>query len=368
MSSRFDVPVTVEDYASMAHQALPQDVWDYIAGGAGDEISVRANRTAFKQMALRPRVLVDVSKRDLTTTLLGQPVAAPIGVAPMAYHQLTHPDAEIATVQAAGAAGLVCVAGTFASRKIEDIARASAGPLWFQVYCFRDRSITADLIRRAEDAGYSAVVLTVDTPLMGLRDRDVRNGFRLPADVRPANLPGVTGDGVAALTAALADPSLTWQVIDWIRGITTLPLVLKGILTGQDAALAVAAGADAIWVSNHGGRQVDGATATLAALPEVAGEAGTEAEIYLDGGIRRGTDVIKALALGARAVFTGRPVLWGLATAGLTGARHVLDLLTNELDHALALCGCPGVAGIDPGMVRPHGCVGKHEGTEGDDA
>jgi 4-hydroxymandelate oxidase len=353
MYSRFHEPATVADYAARAQQVLRPDVWDYIDGGAGDEITVRANRSAFQRTALRPRVLVDVAKRDLTTTLLGVPVTAPIGVAPMAYHQLAHPDAEIGTVRAAGDAGLVSVVGTFASRTVADAGRAATGPVWFQVYCFRHREITAELIRQAEDSGYAAIVLTVDAPLMGVRDRDVRNGFRLPPEVRPVNLAGVTGDGVAELMARLVDPSLTWQVVEWLRTVTKLPLVLKGILTEQDAALAVAAGVDAIWVSNHGGRQVDGAVTALDALPEVAAAAGSAAEVYLDGGVRRGTDVVKALALGAQAVFVGRPVLWGLAAGGEPGARRVLGILTAELDHALALCGCPDVSRVGPEMARP---------------
>jgi 4-hydroxymandelate oxidase len=346
------VLVNVADYGRLARRALPADVWDFIAGGSGDQLTMRANRRAFAATALRPRVLVDVSRRMTGTVMLGTEVAAPMAVAPMAYHCLAHPDGEVATARAAAASGLITVVSSFASRTIEDVAAAAAGPLWFQLYCFRDRGVMKDLVRRAEAAGYRALVLTVDMPMMGRRDADARNGFTLPAHVAPVNLtatgPGQTAGrpNVAELTRQLLDDGVTWELVQWLRGITELPLVLKGILAGEDAALAVDLGAAGVIVSNHGGRQLDGAVAALRALPDVVDRVGPACEVYVDGGVRRGTDVLKALALGARAVLVGRPVLWGLAAAGEPGVRDVLRILRDELDLAMGLAGCPTVASI----------------------
>jgi len=348
------VAVNVADYRRLARRALPGDVWDFIAGGSGDQLTMRANRRAFAGVGLRPRVLVDVSGRTTETTMLGAQVAAPIAIAPMAYHCLADPEGEVATARAA--AGLVTVVSSFASRTIEDVAAAAAGPLWFQLYCFRDRGVMTDLVRRAEATGYRALVLTVDMPMMGRRDADARNGFTLPAEVTPVNLTGAGPGGadgavagrpdVAELTRQLLDDGVTWEIVRWLRGITGLPLVLKGILTGEDAARAVELGAAGVIVSNHGGRQLDGAIAALHALPDVLDRVGQDCEVYVDGGVRRGADVLKALALGARAVLVGRPVLWGLAARGEAGVRDVLQIMSNELDLAMGLSGCPTVASI----------------------
>jgi 4-hydroxymandelate oxidase len=346
------VLVNVADYGRLARRALPADVWDFIAGGSGGQLTMRANRRAFAATALRPRVLVDVSRRMTGTVMLGTEVAAPIAVAPMAYHRLAHPDGEVATARAAAASGLITVVSSFASRTIEDVAAAAAGPLWFQLYCFRDRGVMTDLVRRAEAAGYRALVLTVDMPMMGRREADARNGFTLPAHVTPVNLtasgPGQAAGrpNVAELTRQLLDDGVTWELVQWLRGITELPLVLKGILADEDAALAVDLGAAGVIVSNHGGRQLDGAVAALRALPDVVDRVGPACEVYVDGGVRRGTDVLKALALGARAVLVGRPVLWGLAAAGEPGVRDVLRIMRDELDLAMGLAGCPTVASI----------------------
>ncbi|MFI7633167.1 alpha-hydroxy acid oxidase [Nonomuraea sp. NPDC049400] len=349
-------PASARDYSRLARGLLPRDVWDYVNGGAGDEWTLAANRRALRRAALRPRVLVDVGGRDTRVRVMGAEVAAPIGVAPMAYHRLVHPEGETATVRAAGDEGLVTVVSTFASRTIEEIAAAARGPLWFQLYCFRDRAITADLIGRAESAGCRALVLTGDTPLLGRRDRDVRHGFTLPEGVTAANLrPSRSlGSGLklADATADLLDPAVTWSVIDWLRGLTGLPILIKGVLTAEDAALAVRAGASGVIVSNHGGRQADGAIGALDALEEVVDRVGADAEVHVDGGIRRGADVVKALALGARMVFVGRPVLWGLAVSGEVGVREVLRMLKDELDLTMALCGCPAVRDISRDRVR----------------
>jgi 4-hydroxymandelate oxidase len=346
----------VDDLRPLAEAVLAGPIRDYIAGGAGAEHTLLANRTAFTRTSLLPRVLVDVSRRNLRTTLLGTEVVAPLGIAPMSYHCMAHVDGELATVRAAGAEGLVTTVATFASRSLEETARTATGPLWFQLYVLRDRAVTLELIGRAEAAGCRALVLTVDAPVFGYRDRDVRNGFRLPEDVSPANLRRTSGAeptrSLAELNQVLVDPSLSWRDIEWLCGTTRLPIVVKGVLAPDDAARAVQHGVAAVWVSNHGGRQVDGAIATLTALPAVLEAVAGRCEVYLDGGVRRGTDVLKALALGARAVFVGRPVLWGLAVDGERGVRAALRMYLEELELTMAACGCPDVAGLGPHLVR----------------
>ncbi|NUT42216.1 MAG: alpha-hydroxy-acid oxidizing protein [Thermoactinospora sp.] len=343
------------DYAAAARAALPPDVWDYVNGGAGDELTLAANLAAFRRRAVRPRVLVDVAHRDTRARVLGTDLAAPLAVAPMAYHLLVHPDGESGTARAAAAEGLLTVASTFASQTIEEIAAAAPGRVWFQLYCFRDRGLTAELVARAEAAGCTALVLTGDAPLMGRRERDIRHGFVLPDDVEPANLRGLPGGGrdLAAATRDLLDPGLTWDAVRRLAESSRLPLVIKGVMTAEDAVLARGAGAAAVIVSNHGGRQLDGAPATLDALAEVCDGAAGDVEVYLDGGVRRGVDVLKAVALGARLVLTGRPVLWGLAVAGEHGAREVLRLLKDELDLAMALSGRPSLARLGLDTLAP---------------
>jgi 4-hydroxymandelate oxidase len=345
-------PINVADFEAIARERLPRAVYDYFASGAGDEVTLRANRAAFERIAVRYRVLVDVSRRELATVVLGARVSMPILIAPTAFHCLASPEGEVATARAAGAAGTVMVLSTLATRSVEEVAAAARGPLWFQLYVYKDRGATRDLVRRVEAAGARALVLTVDAPLLGRRERDVRNRFGLPPGLAVKNLapaglgdlPAAPGDsGLAAYFAAQLDPALTWADLEWLRSITALPIVVKGIVRGDDAARAVACGAAGVVVSNHGGRQLDGAPATIDALPEVADAIGGRAEVLLDGGVRRGTDVLKALARGARAVLVGRPILWGLASGGEAGARAVLELLRAELDLALALAGAPAV-------------------------
>jgi 4-hydroxymandelate oxidase len=294
--------------------------------------------------------------------LLGTPVSLPVGVAPMAYHRLAHPEGEVATARAAGETGALMVVSTFSSRQLEEVAQAARGPLWLQVYCFRRREVTETLVRRAEAAGYRALVLTVDTPRLGRRERDVRNSFSLPAHVRAENFgeelvaalharqPG--DSAVAAHARETIDPSLTWESLAWLRSLTRLPLVLKGVMTGEDAARAASLGIEGIIVSNHGGRQLDGVLPALEALPEIVREAAGRCEVLMDGGVRRGTDVLKALALGARAVLVGRPILWGLAAAGPEGVGHVLSLLRDELELAMALAGRPCLDQIDSSLIH----------------
>ncbi|HKT05781.1 MAG TPA: alpha-hydroxy acid oxidase, partial [Rugosimonospora sp.] len=323
------------------------------------------NRAALARRALRPRFLVDVSTCDLSGTLLGARLAAPLGVAPMAYHRLVHPDGEVATARAAGAAGALLVVSPFASRSIEDIAAAASGPVWLQLYWLHRREALVDLVARAEAAGYGAIVLTVDTPRVGRRLRDIRHGFALPDGVAAVNLPAEVmatahqhaggGSALQRHSREQFDPSLSWTDLAWLRGRTSLPLVLKGLVTAEDARLAVAHGADAVIVSNHGGRQLDHAVSTVDALPEVVAAVAGACPVLVDGGFRTGTEVLVALALGARAVLLGRPVLWGLACAGADGAGAVLRTVVEELEDAMVLSGRPRLADVDSSLVRSVG-------------
>lgn len=344
----------------LARSKVPQAAFEYIAGGSEDEVSLQRNREAFSHWAIRPRVLVDVSHRDLSATVLGQRVSMPVLVAPSSFHCLVHPEGEVATAHGTAAAGTLMVLSSLATRTLEEVA-AVGGPRWFQLYVYRDRGVTEDLVHRAVRAGYRALVLTVDAPLAGRREKDERNRFALPPGLRIANvqrpgfasLPGgENGSGLAQYVENLLDSSLTWRELRWLESISPLPVVVKGILTAEDAALAVENGAAAIVVSNHGGRQLDGTLGTLDALAEVVEAVHGRAEVYLDGGIRRGTDVLKALALGARAVLLGRPVLWGLALGGADGVQAVLERLAKELDVAMALSGRPTIASIDRTAVQ----------------
>ncbi len=332
-----------------ARPRLPPSAFDYVAGGSGGEVALRGNREAFTRWRLRTRALVDVSARDCGTTVLGRRVAFPALVAPTAFHRLLHPEGETATTRGAARAGTVMIASTLATTSLEDVAAASDGPKWFQLYVYKDRDLTRRLVDRAVAAGYEAIVLTVDAAVWGRRERDARHGFTLPPSLSLANfedmdksrLPslGAGADGLAAYVASQLDPSLTWDVVDWLRETSGLPVVVKGIVTADDARLAIDHGASAVVVSNHGGRQLDACVATLDALPEVVEAVRDRCEVYVDGGVRRGTDVAVALALGARAVLVGRPVLWGLALAGEEGVTRALRLLADEFDAAMALCG-----------------------------
>jgi 4-hydroxymandelate oxidase len=355
-------PLNLSELEEVARGRLPPLAWDYYASGADDEDTLRRNVEAYRRIALHYRVLVDVSRRDLATSVLGHPVAMPILVAPTAFHRLAHPDGELASVRAAGEAGTIFVLSTLSTTRVEEVCAAATGPVWFQLYVYRDRAATEALIRRVEAAGASALVLTVDAPLLGRRERDVRNRFTLPGELRVENmhaaglgdLPGGIADsGLAAYFASLLDPSLSWRDLAWLRGVTRLPLIVKGIVRADDARRAVDAGVAGVVVSNHGGRQLDTAPATIDVLPAIADAVGGAAEVLLDGGVRRGTDVVKALALGARAVLVGRPVLWGLAAGGQAGVASVFAVLRRELDLAMALCGCADVGAIRRDLVDP---------------
>ncbi len=354
-------PINLFEYQTLATQQLPQMTLDYYIGGAWDEITLRDNRAAFERYKLRPRMLVDVSQRDLSTQVLGQFLPLPILIAPMAFQSLAHPEGEIATAKAAANLGSVMVLSTMATKSMEDVASVrNQTPQWFQLYVHRDRGLTRALVERAQAAGFNALCLTVDAPLVGRREKDTRNQFALPPGIELANLstlkdleiPHKTGEsGLFAYFAEQIDPALTWADVEWLQSLSPLPVAVKGVLRGDDAIRAVEHGARAVIVSNHGGRQLDGAIASIDALSEVVAAIGDKAEVLLDGGIRRGIDVLKALALGAKAVLLGRPVLWGLAVGGETGVQHLLELLRDELDLAMALSGCAKLQDIDPSLV-----------------
>lgn len=347
---------------ALARARLPKMTWDYYASGADDERCVARNCSAYDRIALHYRVLVDVAQRDLSTTVLGHRIAMPICVAPTAFHKLAHRDGELASVRGAGDAGTLFILSTLSNTRVEDVIAAASGPVWFQLYVYRDRGATEALVRRVEAAGARALVLTVDAPLLGRRERDVANRFALPPDLGIENLhaagyarlPPASGEsGLAAYVAELLDPSLTWEAIAWLRSITKLPVLVKGIVRADDAVRAVEHGAAGIVVSNHGGRQLDASPATIDVLPRIADAVAGRAEILVDGGIRRGADVVKALAYGAKAVCVGRPVLWGLAAGGRAGVATALATLRRELDLAFALCGCPNVASVTRDLVEP---------------
>lgn len=352
--------LNLADYEEAARANLTEMAYDYYAGGSDDEVALRRNREALQELSLLPRVLVDVSKIDTATTVLGAPVAMPVLLAPVSAQRLAHPEGELATVRAAGSAGTVMILSTLATVAVEEVVAAASGPVWFQLYVYRDRQVTADLVGRAQAAGCQALVVTVDAPWLGNRERDIRNSYHFPKGIRFENLlpagwsemPEVEGSsGLAVHIETLLDPALTWDDLAWLKGLTDLPLVVKGIMRADDAARAVEAGVDAIVVSNHGGRQLDAAAATISALPAVFEAVEGQCEVLVDGGVRRGTDVVKALALGAQAVLIGRPILWGLAADPETGLSDLLELLRREVELAMALCGCRNVGEIGPDLI-----------------
>lgn len=348
--------LSCEDYERLAEEAVEPGPWAYLVGGAASETTLRANRAAFSRWAFRPRVLVDVENVTTETTVLGTPVSLPVLVAPVAYQALLHPDGECATGRAAAAEGTVFCVSTMTTRSHHEIAAAAPGlAQWCQLYVFRDAGATREHVDAAVDAGCGAIVLTVDTPQLGRRERDLRIGFEIPPELPLPYARATVGEAAHNPAAHFAklSPSLTWRDLEWIAETSRLPIVLKGIVTREDALLAVEHGAAAIVVSNHGGRQLDGAPATLDALPEVVEAVAERVEVYLDGGIRRGTDVAKALALGARAVLAGRAPMFGLCAAGEQGVRHVLSLLRDELRLTLALLGCTSPEQVARVHVQP---------------
>ena len=358
-SSKQGAPLNLFDYERAAKRKLAPAAWAYISGGAADEITLRWNRQALERIALWPRVLVDVSRIDTGLTLLGEKLAFPILLAPAAMHRIAHREGEVATARGAGEAGALLIVSSAATTAIEEIARAASGPLWFQLYVQRDRGFTRALVERVVAAGCRALCLTVDTPVIGIRDREVRAGYRLPPGLKMPNLLGAYEESDRAphrpsedaVYSAALEPALTWKDIGWLRSFARVPIVLKGILHPGDAEHAVAEGADGIIVSNHGARNLDTTPATIDALPQVAEKVGGRIPVLMDGGIRRGTDVLKALALGANAVLIGRPYLYALAVGGAAGVTRSVRILHRELVMAMALSGTTSLAGVDRSVI-----------------
>lgn len=356
-----EVLLNVADYARAAAAKLPKGVLGYFEGGALDEITLRENRAGWERLKLYYRVLAGVGDRDLSTSVLGQKISMPIVVAPTAFHKLACEEGEIATARAAQKAGTLFILSSLSNTAMEAVFAEAASPKWFQLYVYKDREITRELVQRAEAAGAEAIVLTVDAPGLGTRERDMRNKFRLPdglvvANVAPlgkGTMPVVEGSGLAAYVRENFKSDLGFDDLDWLCGCTRLPVVVKGVCRGDDARRSAEHGAKAVVVSNHGGRQLDTAPATCEVLPHVVDAVGDRCEVYVDGGVRRGSDVLKAIALGARAVLVGRPILWGLTVAGEQGALNVLEIVRRELDEAMLLCGCSTIAEIGGWVLGP---------------
>jgi 4-hydroxymandelate oxidase len=348
---------SLTEFEALASARLPRMAYDHLAGGAGSEVTLRANREAWDHLRLRPRILVDVSQIDISVRLFGHELEHPILLAPTAYHGLYHPEGELETVRGAAASCSTLVASSYATRSIEDMARTASVSLWFQLYVERDREFTRDLVRRAEEAGCKALCVTVDQPLRGYRDRDIRNAFALPPGLERANLRGLgeamrqqvlVSDGIYS---AAHDPTFTWQDLEWLRSLVRIPLLVKGVLTPEAAEKAIQAGVAGLIVSNHGGRSLDTVPATAEVFPLIAEQVSGRVPLLVDGGIRRGTDVLKALALGAQAVLIGRPYVYALAVAGAAGISRAVDILTTELKMALAMSGRPTIASIGRDVI-----------------
>jgi L-lactate dehydrogenase (cytochrome) len=370
----------VADVRQLARRRLPHAVFDFVEGGAEDEITITRNRSGFSQIAFVPSALTDVSARDQSTTVLGTPVESPIVLSPVGLAALAHPDGEVAAARAATQAGLISTLSSSSAHSLEAVARSCEGPKWFQLYVWRDRELTRKVVERARAAGYTALVLTVDVAVSARRERDLHNGFVVPPKPRLSQATDVIrhaawframllneaqghGIGMGNFTPDdlglrqrlrmidvvndLFDPSMSWRDLEWLKQVWGGPIVIKGVLTAADARRSVDCGADAIWVSNHGGRQLDGVQATVTLLPAIVDAVGKEAEIYLDGGVRRGSDVVKALSLGATACMIGRPYVYGLAAGGEAGVGRVLSILRSEIDATMALLGRPRIKDLD---------------------
>ena len=348
--------LTLDDAERLAEEAVSPEAWSYIVGGAGDERTLRWNREAFSRYRLRPRVLVDVTSVTTETTVLGTPVSMPVLVAPMAFHQIAHEEGELATAKGAAAAGTLMCVSTVATATPRDIAEAAPGaPRWLQIYVFQDRGVSDGVIEQALEAGFTALVLTADLPVYGIRHREARTGFEAPEDDVPAIVTARErgGEKEDHHSLGLLESGLEWNYVAELVERWNVPVLVKGLVTAEDAVLACEHGASGVVVSNHGGRQLDGAIASLEALPEVVAAVGDRAEVYLDGGVRRGPDVAMALALGARAVLVGRPAMYGLALGGAKGVEQVLEILREETENALALLGCRSPAEVTSAHVKP---------------
>jgi L-lactate dehydrogenase (cytochrome) len=377
-----DRALTIDDLRRIARRRLPRAVFDFVEGGAGDEWTVARNRAAFERLLFRPRTLVDVSKRELATVVLGERVTTPVLVSPTGMAGLCWPKGEVAAARGAQDVGTIYTLSTHSSCSIEEVAAGAPGPLWFQLYVWQNRDLTRSFVERARAAGYRALVLTVDVPIISRRERDIRNGFTIPPRITVRNAldtlrrvrwmrrvlfgprltlanlvgaPGAPRTDIVTLGGVAnrqVDPSVAWADLAWFRSLWQGPVVLKGVLTAADARRAVDHGVDGVIVSTHGGRQLDGTPASIEALPEIADAVGHRIEVLLDGGVRRGADAVRALALGARAVMIGRPYLYGLAAGGQAGVRRALGILAGEVDHTLALVGVPRAGDLDPTVVR----------------
>jgi 4-hydroxymandelate oxidase len=353
--------LSVADYARAACSVLPKGVLDYYEGGALDEITLRENVAGWERLKLYYHVLAGVGPRELTTTVLGQPISMPIAIAPTAFHKLACPDGEIAAARAAKEVGTLFILSSLSNTAMEAVFAEAASPRWCQLYIYKEREVTRSLVQRAEAAGAEAIVLTVDAPGLGTRERDMRNRFTLPEGLCVENLsplgkgkmPEVKGSGLAAYVHDNFKSDLSFEDLDWLCGGTRLPVIVKGVCRDDDARRIAEHGAKAIVVSNHGGRQLDTAPATCEVLSRVVDAARDRCEIYVDGGIRRGSDILKAIALGARAVLIGRPILWGLSVSGQEGATNILGILRRELDEAMLLCGCTKLTDIQGSLLRP---------------
>jgi len=349
--------VSVADYQRHARERLSPDIWAYISGAGADGLTQGRNRSAFDQIELAGRVLADMKGASTTTTLLGIDLPFPLLLAPVAHQRLAHPDGELATVLGAGACGATMCVSTLASTTIEEIAAQATSPLIFQLYMQGSREDALSLVRRAENSGYSALMVTVDAPVNGVRNDEQKAGFHLPAHVRPVNIEGMkgplsrAGPGESPVFKGLLDAAPTWADIEWLRGQTNMPLMLKGVMHPDDAERAIDLGVDAIVISNHGGRTLDTLPASVMALQAVNRQVAGRVPLLLDGGVRRGTDIFKALALGASACMIGQPIMHALAVAGPVGIAHLLVILQAELEVAMALTGRPSIEGIDSSAI-----------------
>ncbi|URE10989.1 Short chain alpha-hydroxy acid oxidase [Musa troglodytarum] len=342
------------EYEVIAKQKLPKMIYDYYASGAEDQWTLEENRNAFSRILFRPRILIDVSNIDMTTTVLGFNISMPIMIAPTAMQKMAHPEGEYATARAASAANTIMTLSSWATSSVEEVASTGPGVRFFQLYVYKDRDVVRQLVKRAERAGFKAIVLTVDTPRLGRREADIKNRFTLPPfltlknfeDLDLGKMERTNDSGLASYVASQVDRSLSWKDVKWLQTVTSLPIIVKGVMTAEDTRLAIQAGVAGIVVSNHGARQLDYVPATINCLEEVVKAAQDQVPVFLDGGIRRGTDVFKALALGASGVFIGRPVVFALAADGEAGVRKVLQMLRDELELTMALSGCTSLKEI----------------------
>ncbi|NQW22073.1 MAG: alpha-hydroxy-acid oxidizing protein [SAR202 cluster bacterium] len=352
-------PINLYDYEARAKLAMPHDNWDFVDAGAMDEITTKRNRTAFDQLSIRPRFMRSVEERKIATTMLGQDISMPVFVCPAGSHGIAHPDAEVATARAAGRSNTLMMLSTSSNCSMEEVAAAATGPLWFQLY-HRGKALTEMLVHRAEAAGFKAIVLTIDTPVPSPKERDLRNKFERTLELgnfRDLGLPRneISGtDETPGWDVSRADP-ITWKDLEWLRSISSLPLVLKGVRVGEDAKIAAESGCEGVLVSTHGGRQLDQTLSSIETVPEIVEAVKGNCEVYLDSGVRRGSDVLKALAMGVKAVGIGRPLYWGLATQGEDGVHNVLELLREEVGRVMDFCGQGDVGNLEKNLINiPH--------------